>query len=80
VPDRLLAQAHVPIRAINAAPPRSPRTAIETNRRYADYDATVMEGVGHFMMLERPAEFNAQLRRTLSALDLPHGAKSSSRR
>jgi pimeloyl-ACP methyl ester carboxylesterase len=67
-PEKLLAQAKIPIRAINAAPPRSPRTAVESNRRYADYDATVMNGVGHFMMLERPAEFNTQLRQTLASV------------
>jgi pimeloyl-ACP methyl ester carboxylesterase len=53
-----LAAAGVPVRAINSA--LNP-TAIEINRKYADFDAIVIKGVGHFPMLERPGEFNALL-------------------
>jgi pimeloyl-ACP methyl ester carboxylesterase len=64
------AAAKVPVRCINAAPrpPAGFATAVETNRKYADYDAVIMEGVGHFPMLERPAEFNARLRQVLAGL------------
>jgi pimeloyl-ACP methyl ester carboxylesterase len=64
----LLSAAGVPVRAINAAamPPAVPQTDIEVNRRYADFDARIMEGVGHFLMLERPEEFNATLREVLA--------------
>ncbi len=59
----LFSGAGVPIRAINAAPSDViPQTDIEGNRRYADYDATLMEGVGHFLHLEQPAAFNRALR------------------
>ena len=55
-----LREAAVPIRAINAD---SFPTNVEGNRSFApDYGAVVMEGVGHFPMLERPEEFNRHLR------------------
>lgn len=62
--------AKVPIRAINATPhpPMIPPTNIETNRKYADFDAVIMKGVGHYPMLEKPAEFNARLREVLAKL------------
>jgi pimeloyl-ACP methyl ester carboxylesterase len=67
----LLSAAGVPVRAINAAarPPAVPQTEIEVNRRYADFDARIMEDVGHFLMLERPEEFNAMLREVLAGFD-----------
>ncbi len=70
-PAALLSAAGVPVRAINAAPmpPAIPRTEIDINRRYADFDATIMEGVGHFPMLERPEEFNASLREVLEGFE-----------
>jgi pimeloyl-ACP methyl ester carboxylesterase len=43
-------------------------TAIETNRKYADFDAVLMEGVGHYPQLERPEEFNRELLRVLEEL------------
>ncbi|UCG59942.1 MAG: alpha/beta hydrolase, partial [Phycisphaerales bacterium] len=62
--------AKVPIRCINAAPypPRNTETKTETNRKYADFDVVVMEGVGHFLMLEQPADFNTHLRDILAEL------------
>jgi hypothetical protein len=33
-----------------------------------------MDSVGHYLMLERPAEFNAKLLDVLGALGLPPGA------
>jgi pimeloyl-ACP methyl ester carboxylesterase len=66
----LFSAAGVPIRAINAAPlpPVQPPTAIETNRKYADFDAVLIDDVGHYTQLERPDEFNARLREVLSEL------------
>lgn len=67
-----LRAAGVPVRCINAAPRAGlPATAIEGNRRYADYDAILMEGVGHFPMLERPRDFEAHLRAWLAELAAP---------
>ena len=62
--------AGVPIRAINAAPNEmTPPTQIESNRKYADFDAVTMDGVGHFLQLESPADFNAHLRRFIEELE-----------
>ena len=61
-----LAAVRVPVRAINGsiAP-----TRIEANRAYdPDFDALVLDGVGHFPMLERPAELNRLLGRTIEEL------------
>ena len=52
------AEAEVPIRAVNAA---TNPTAVETNRKYSDFDVTVMEGVGHFPQMTRPEQFNPLL-------------------
>ena len=46
------------IRCINAA---AFPTDVEANRNYADYNAVIMEGVGHFPMRENPEEFNRLL-------------------
>jgi pimeloyl-ACP methyl ester carboxylesterase len=71
-----LAAAGVPVRCINAAPrpPWGPVTAVEANRQYGDFDVVLMDSVGHYLMLERPAEFNAKLLDVLGALGLPPGA------
>jgi pimeloyl-ACP methyl ester carboxylesterase len=52
------AAAGVPIRAINSA---ANPTQVETNRKYADFDVVVMQGVGHFPHMTRPVEFNPML-------------------
>ena len=39
--------------------------ASDINKKYGDFDAVIMEGVGHFPMLEKPAEFNEKLRGVL---------------
>jgi len=57
-------EADVPIRAINAATPFP--TRIAANRKYADFDAVLMEGVGHYPHMTRPDEFNRLL---LEAID-----------
>lgn len=64
-----LAAAKNPVRCINASAPRmAPPTTVETNRKYADYKAVTMDGVGHYLMIERPAEFNKLLREALKEL------------
>lgn len=72
-PPGALAAADVPVRCINAAPSGEigQPTAIETNRKYADFDATLMEGVGHYPQLERPAELNRLLLGYLEELTAP---------
>lgn len=55
-----------PIRALNADlwP-----TNVEGNRQYAPgYEAVIMEGTGHFPMLERPEEFNQHLAELIRGL------------
>jgi pimeloyl-ACP methyl ester carboxylesterase len=49
----------VPVRCLNSDlwPTNS-----EVNRKYSpDFDVRIMPGTGHFLMLEKPAEFNKQL-------------------
>ncbi len=62
----LLEAASVPVRCINSV--KTGVTEIETNRKYGDYDAVLMEGVGHFVMLERPEEFNRLLAEAVEEL------------
>jgi pimeloyl-ACP methyl ester carboxylesterase len=60
------AATQVPVRCINAD--RYP-TRVETNRKYSnDFDAIIMKGVGHFPMMETPAEFNLHLQSVLDEL------------
>jgi sigma-B regulation protein RsbQ len=55
-----------PVRAINAS---WVPTALEINRKYSPgFDAIILEGVGHFLMLEAPDRFNRALRQTLQSL------------
>jgi pimeloyl-ACP methyl ester carboxylesterase len=54
-----LAEIHAPIRAINGE--KYP-TNLEGNRRhYRDFDAAIMKGTGHYLMIEDPKRFNALL-------------------
>lgn len=66
--------AGVPIRCINAAMMQNnmPADALDRNRSHADYELTVLDGVGHFLQLEKPAEFNEALRAAIDSI-----AKSS---
>ncbi len=66
----MLRALKIPVRAINAAPRSAadPATNLAVNRKYGDFDATVLQGPGHFLMLESPGEFNAILREWLSVL------------
>lgn len=59
-------EADVPIRAVNAAAPNP--TEIETNRKYADFDAVLMEGVGHYLHMSRPEDFNPLLLEQIEAV------------
>lgn len=68
--DEAFEAVEAPVRCINAVPyaEHVVDTAVETNRRYADFDAAMMEGVGHFPHLEKPAEFNAHMREFLQEM------------
>ena len=63
-------EAGVPVRCINSAGgfPFFTPTAVETNKKYADYDAVTIADVGHYPMLEKPKEFNQKLRDVLKGL------------
>jgi len=60
-------EAKVPVRCINSAGGYQffHPTAVETNKKYADFGAVTIEGVGHYPMLEKPDEFNRRLRDVL---------------
>jgi sigma-B regulation protein RsbQ len=63
----LLKEAKKPVRCINSGGGFQffTPTDIAVNKKYADYDAVIIEAVGHYPMLERPAEFNQKLRDVL---------------
>jgi pimeloyl-ACP methyl ester carboxylesterase len=63
----LLKEARVPVRCINSAGGFQffTPTAVEVNQKYADYRAVTLADVGHYPMLEKPAEFNQKLRDVL---------------
>ena len=62
-----LKEAKVPVRCINSAGGFAffTPTAIEVNKKYADFNAVLMDDVGHYPMLEKPGEFNQKLREVL---------------
>jgi len=59
------AQAGVPIRAINSD--KWP-TNVEANRELADFDVTLLEGYGHFLMQEAPEELSQAMIDTTLAI------------
>jgi pimeloyl-ACP methyl ester carboxylesterase len=63
----LMKEAKVPIRCINSAGGFQFHVPTDSaiNKKYCDYKAVIMEGVGHFPMLEKPDEFNEKLRDVL---------------
>ncbi len=65
-----LKEARVPVRCINSAGGYQyfTPTAVEINKKYGDYNAVTIEEVGHYPMLEKPAEFNNKLRDVLKEL------------
>lgn len=68
---KMFRDARVPIRAINAAPTRAGvmPTSLEHNRKYADFDVTLIDGVGHFLQLEKPQEVNSALKKFIAEMD-----------
>jgi pimeloyl-ACP methyl ester carboxylesterase len=64
---KLLKEAGVPVRCINSAGGYQFFTPTDAavNKKYADYDAVMIEAVGHYPMLEKPSEFNDKLRDVL---------------
>ncbi len=64
---KLLKEARVSVRCINSAGGYRffTPTAVAINKKYADYRAVTIDGVGHYPMLEKPAEFNDKLRDVL---------------
>ena len=63
-PRPALSQIKVPIVAVNAD--KFP-TRLDHARQYApQYDALIVRGVGHYLMREDPAAFNAQLARAVA--------------
>ena len=65
---KLLKEAKVPVRCINSAGGYKffTPTAVETNKKYADFGAVTIDGIGHHPMLEKPDEFNRKLRDVLT--------------
>lgn len=64
---KLLQEAKVPVRCINSAGGYQffTPTAVDVNKKYADYNAVTIADVGHYPMLEKPGEFNLKLRDVL---------------
>ena len=61
--------ATIPIRCINST---MNATNTEVNRAYhEDFDVITMDGVSHFLMIERPEEFNALLEQTIVDFNHP---------
>ena len=63
---KLYSQIKIPVRCVNADLwPTNP----EANRKYiASYDVVFMKNAGHFIMLERPDEFNKLLNRSIKEI------------
>jgi pimeloyl-ACP methyl ester carboxylesterase len=63
----LLQDAKKPVRCINSGGGFQffTPTDVAINKKYADYDAVLIDAVGHYPMLERPAQFNQRLREVL---------------
>jgi len=61
-----LAAVAVPVRYLNS---RMWLTKVEANRRYqSNFDGIVMDGVGHFLMMEAPEAFNERLSQMITDL------------
>jgi sigma-B regulation protein RsbQ len=64
-----LEAVEVPVRCINAS--QFP-TDVDGNRKYhEDFNAVIIEGPGHFLMMEAPEQFNAQLQLAVAELSEP---------
>ena len=66
----MMRAAGVPVRCVNAMAfgQLIPETRIEANREFGDFDATMVEGVGHYLQLERPDEVNEKLAAAIAEL------------
>ncbi|MEQ8768478.1 MAG: alpha/beta hydrolase [Planctomycetota bacterium] len=64
----LLKRAGVPVHCINAQPPRAPETRLESNRQYGSLSVELMEGTGHYPMIEVPERFIPRLLAVLASL------------
>jgi pimeloyl-ACP methyl ester carboxylesterase len=66
----LLKDVKKPVRCINSGGGYTffTPTKVSINKKYADYDAVTIDGVGHYPMLEKPAEFNQKLRDVLQKI------------
>ena len=64
---KLMSEAKVPIRCINSGGGYAffNPTAMEINKKYADYSGVTIDAVGHYPMLEKPDEFNRAFRDAL---------------
>ena len=67
----LLSSVCIPVRCIYAASDDSTEftARLETNQKYADFDAVAVKGVGHFLHLEKPDEVNRHLLYFLSEIE-----------
>jgi hypothetical protein len=65
----LLQEARTPVRCINSAGGYQFFTPTAGNKKYADFNAVTIEEVGHYPMLEKPAEFNHKLRGALKEFE-----------
>jgi len=64
-PDECFAACPVPLVCINAATPNP--TEVEHNRAHVpDFEVLLMEGVGHFLVLEAPEAFEQRLREAIA--------------
>jgi sigma-B regulation protein RsbQ len=63
-------EAGVPVRCVNSSGGFQfyTPTAVNTNKKYADFDAVTIPDVGHYPMLEKPKEFNEKLQGVLKGL------------
>jgi pimeloyl-ACP methyl ester carboxylesterase len=66
----ILKDVKAPVRCINSGGGYMffTPTDVAINKKYADYDAVLIQDVGHYPMLEKPAEFNAKLREVLKGI------------
>ena len=64
-----LESAKVPVRVVNAD--KWP-TNVGANRKYADFDAIIIEGQGHFLMQEAPSELNEALMAAVKSFGAGH--------
>jgi len=66
-----LAKADVPVMSINAKSPMWTESYEQYVRSLSGKtDYRLIEGTGHFLMLEKPSEFNATLLKMLTKFDL----------